>query len=332
MKYYTRVKQAEKDKIIKLYNNGWGVKRIARRLKRSHKTISRAIKRAGLKVKSSVEVSRKHFLNENYFQIIDSFEKAYWLGWLWSDGNIKNGTITINLSRKDRYILKRFNTALESTYKIKNYVSILEDKKYKLSQLRIYSCKLINQLKNIGFVENKGKSANIPKIPLEFMPGFILGEFEGDGSVSICKNCCSGRINIFDTYDICMFIKNYIDQTFGRDIGSIRKCNSNVYDYTVSVGKDLLDIYELLYNKAKMFLNRKRNKFHKLFIKLKNRKNHSTSKFRGVSFHKSYGKFASAFQYKGQRWISFHDDEIEAAKHYDVRAKAILGKKAVTNF
>jgi hypothetical protein len=38
--------------------------------------------------------NRKYFIDENYFEFINSEEKAYWLGWIASDGHLsKKGTV-----------------------------------------------------------------------------------------------------------------------------------------------------------------------------------------------------------------------------------------------
>jgi len=54
-----------------------------------------------------------------------------------------------------------------------------------------------------------------------------------------------------------------------------------------------------------------------------------TSKYKGVFFHKKRGKWASSFDYK---WIGYFDDEIEAAKAYDVKALERYGEFAKINF
>ena len=52
---------------------------------------------------------RIYTLNENYFEQIDTQEKAYFLGFLWADGCNCNGVIHLVLQEKDKYILEKFN-------------------------------------------------------------------------------------------------------------------------------------------------------------------------------------------------------------------------------
>ena len=64
-------------------------------------------------------------INEDYFDVIDSEDKAYFLGLLFADGcNIRCGgkhIVRIRLQEKDKYILDRFKVImllrLESMYK-----------------------------------------------------------------------------------------------------------------------------------------------------------------------------------------------------------------------
>lgn len=48
-------------------------------------------KRNSIKNSERLGASRKHHFNENYFKCIDSEDKAYWLGFLYADGNVSWG-------------------------------------------------------------------------------------------------------------------------------------------------------------------------------------------------------------------------------------------------
>ena len=53
---------------------------------------------------------RKYTINQNYFEIIDTEEKAYWLGFLYADGSVtKDRVITLQLSICDIEVVKNFN-------------------------------------------------------------------------------------------------------------------------------------------------------------------------------------------------------------------------------
>ena len=68
-------------------------------------TIQRWLKELGCK-----RERRIYQVNENYFESIDSDEKAYWLGFLSADGYIHEGrnTITLELQESDRFHIEKF--------------------------------------------------------------------------------------------------------------------------------------------------------------------------------------------------------------------------------
>lgn len=40
---------------------------------------------------------RKYYFDFNYFQTIDTSEKAYWLGFMYADGSVRNNTLRVGL-------------------------------------------------------------------------------------------------------------------------------------------------------------------------------------------------------------------------------------------
>ena len=60
---------------------------------------------------------------------------------------------------------------------------------------------------------------------------------------------------------------------------------------------------------------------------------HSTSRFKGVYFHKQTGKWVATIGYNGKTiHLGSFDDEIEAAKAYDRKARELFGEFAYLNF
>ena len=67
-------------------------------------------------------------LNEHYFQEIDTEAKAYFLGFILTDGNIfkesgssnRQSSISITQSCKDKYILEKFLKEVGSTARVRN--------------------------------------------------------------------------------------------------------------------------------------------------------------------------------------------------------------------
>jgi hypothetical protein len=84
---------------------------ISKILKCSHNTIVRVLIRNGCILRpKSKHTNLKYSINENYFKIIDTQKKAYFLGLLYSDGTLclKDKLVAISLSEKDGYIIDEF--------------------------------------------------------------------------------------------------------------------------------------------------------------------------------------------------------------------------------
>ena len=78
-------------------------------------TLSRYLKKEEIEVKK-INLKRYSY-NEDYFQVIDSENKAYWLGFIYADGSIssQNGRYSFELSLKGEDInhLHKFNSFMK---------------------------------------------------------------------------------------------------------------------------------------------------------------------------------------------------------------------------
>ncbi|NCD06244.1 MAG: hypothetical protein EOL97_09000 [Spirochaetia bacterium] len=130
--------------------------------------------------------------NIRYFQIIDTHEKAYLLGFIAADGCIQsNGNssygLSITLHSKDRIILEILKKELDSTCNIQHITTKMSnsDRKKDHVRLAIFNIDLYNDILQYGITPKKSLTmANIiPNIPKEFRKSFMLGYFDGDGCV-----------------------------------------------------------------------------------------------------------------------------------------------------
>lgn len=120
-------------------------------------------------------------LNRNYFSDIDTAEKAYFLGWIASDGSIGKDGIQIQLHGKDEHILRDLASLL---YNDKKLFYRKNDNKI---TLQISSTQMANDVRRHLKLELGKKSSllSFPELDSENLDySFIRGYFEGDGYIS----------------------------------------------------------------------------------------------------------------------------------------------------
>ena len=139
--------------------------------------------------------SHQLYFDHNYFEKIDTKEKAYWLGFIYADGCIsisRNNMFEIKLAIKDIEVLESFKNDIRSEHQIGVYTSNNGyNKGLQYCRFGIDSKELCKQLINLGVNTHKTESCNFPNeniLPEQFIWDFIRGYFDGDGSVYISNN------------------------------------------------------------------------------------------------------------------------------------------------
>ena len=198
-------------------------------------------------------------LNERYFEKIDTSNKAYWLGFIASDGYVgeKKGekVLRLFLSSKDRKHLEKFKKEIKYEGPIYDGI-IRKSRNYFYSILQICSYQMVQNLIIYGIVSNKTKILRRPNIDKKYYNHWIRGLFDGDGSVSILKK---GHVagEFFGTKDVMKFVVENIPGT-----NTISK-KKNCFGWYHSFGGNGTSrkIYEYLYKDAETFLERKKRIF-----------------------------------------------------------------------
>lgn len=163
-------------------------KQIAEKLNRTPQAVQLKANKIGLKK------PEKYIYNKQFFKNIDTEEKAYWLGFFFSDGYVQktdtNGEAAIMLGVRDKEHLKKFNKSIEGNVQVTTSIrgsGFSDSKKYEMAVIRLYSSELVNDLIALGCVPNKSKIIKFPKIEKRFIWSFVRGFFDGDGSITLNK-------------------------------------------------------------------------------------------------------------------------------------------------
>lgn len=142
-------------------------------------------------ISSSKSSSRRYTLNENIFEIIDTEEKAYWLGFLLADGSIcvrKNtgqSTIKISLASIDKNHIQKFLDFVGCDMPIRTYMvgNGANDNLSESCEVTITSKKIVSDLAKLGIGPKKSFTVEIPKVAEHLVKHLVRGIWDGDGSV-----------------------------------------------------------------------------------------------------------------------------------------------------
>lgn len=254
--------------VRELYGDHVPIYKIAKKLGTTHRNVRKKL----LELNVNLRGNRWHDYDENYFSVIDSEKKAYWLGFLYADGNVysdgyKIHSVTIKLSSNDRSHLDRFRDAIGYTGNIKDRSAMSSfprkeyNKVHSTSQLRITSKKMFDDLIHAGCHCNKSLILSFPKtehVPEQYINHFIRGYFDGDGCICVSNESC--QITFLGTKKFLARVQNILITEVGVGKTKISKKN-RIYSIHWGGNLQCQKIGEYLYNNATIWLDRKREKF-----------------------------------------------------------------------
>ena len=273
-----------KKEIFSEFEKGKSIKSLGKKYKVNWSTISNRLIEEGMYLRKDRFV---HQFDESFFETIDSPKKSYWLGWMYSDGivqinkNTRQKTITLELSQKDTDIMKDFKNDLKSNMSLR----LIKHKGYTNSKGKVVpktenyrfsftSEKMFNDLGKLGVIPRKSLTLKFPdekQVPDKFIEPFMLGYFEGDGSITkqLRKRVSTFRLgmNIVGTKEFCigyqqqlkLIFKNYgLDEKI--NIRKENRTDSNTYLLSVGSISTVLVWFDSLYSSQNSIMERKKNK------------------------------------------------------------------------
>jgi hypothetical protein len=259
-----------KDIIID-YENGLSVPKISQKYRLNTRKISQTLLENNLKIRGR----RKFFYDEDFFENIDTNLKAYWLGFLFADGcvrNIKGGyCLKIKLSILDENHLFSFLKHIGSNQKeLRTETSKFKGKNGKYYEsigkaININSRKIVKDLVKLGCGQNKTNIIEFPKINEGLIPSFILGYFDGDGCITQKKVKNQIYYCVTFTCGSKPFLEKIKEELLKIGLNSISQYDyKTFYRLQISNKIDLLKIKSYYYDNNDFYLQRKKNKFDKL--------------------------------------------------------------------
>lgn len=208
-------------------------------------------------------------LKHDFFSVIDSEEKAWLLGFLFTDGSVRkvgnSYQIRLSIQLLDEEIIDKIKKWLEIDTKTKY------DKREKKEccGIEIASQKMFEDLANYGIVPNKTHVINklyLEKIPEQFQRAYIRGLFDGDGGISFTGNInevsCDFTSYFYETVEEFQL---FIDKQIGKEKHNKIAKMTNKSRCAWRGRQQVIKILSWLYDDSSVYLKRKYDKY--LWIK-----------------------------------------------------------------
>lgn len=226
----------------------------------SESTLFRRLKQLGIKIPNYHNQLK---FDNTVFDKIDSEEKAYWLGFIYADGNISsnNNSLTINLSAKDKEHLEKFNNFIKNTKSVREFNTKTNGKEYPTCQIIVTNKHFKERLIELGVCPKKSLVLTFPPIDIFVNPklivDFIRGYVDGDGCLTFSYG---GRLqmNILGTKEFLEGIMKIFPDKF--TINKVKRLETNVWALR-NCGENADYVATKLYKEAKVFMNRKQERF-----------------------------------------------------------------------
>ncbi len=258
-----------KQEIISKYVNGSTNKDLSIEYQIHRDTILKILKRANVSLRQKF---RKKQLDERLFEQIDTQEKSYFLGLVYSDGNLFKYDIEICLVKSDEQLLEDISNYIygQSYLKYRSVRDITIGDKTFISneQVRfsISSKKITEDLMKIGLHPNKSLTIVFPEILKDnedLTRHFIRGFFDGDGCLHIDKKIGNDVVSITTNHQMCVDLKTEISKYLNINV-CVRsnQTKQNVESISITGRKQIKAFLDWIYKDATLKLGRK----HQLYL------------------------------------------------------------------
>ena len=192
--------------------------------------------------------------NRHIFDIIDSNEKAYWLGFIVADGylNEDKNMLRIKLGNKDKNHLIKFINFLGGD------ISMLKSEIHNTTgntewYVSTYAPQICNALNNLKVEQGKSGKEKIPPIEEKYYRDFIRGLWDGDGFIRESLN----GIGLVSSYECLSFVQLIFEKELNvKPLKIYSHYNTYKIEYR-STKKAIPLILNYLYQSGDVALDRK---------------------------------------------------------------------------
>ncbi len=220
----------------------------------------------GMKGKSR----RRYAVDLNYFETIDSPDKAYFLGFIAADGCVRKPAhgplaLTIKVSSKDEEVLIKFVGRLKSDLPVSrtSYKTPWKAVAKEASFVNVISTKVCADLAKYNITERKTRTFTPARFPENLMPHYMRGFFDGDGTVykvgaKSGNNPSDYRLAISVNSSTGLFFQNYLRRN-GVKCTLVEDKGSSLFQLRISDTVSKHKFVKLIYSDPRgLYLTRKK--------------------------------------------------------------------------
>lgn len=216
--------------------------------------------------------------NKDYFEDINTKNKAYWLGFLYADGYVSTGDRWgLELQLADKHHMKNFIGDFDCNINIRERTR----EGHSFCSFMIKNPKMYNDLVNHGVAPNKTHCLEFPSNDIlnsEYVSHFIRGFFDGDGCIfwkKYLRTKNNWKTSFYSVRKevsiVCKsegFLDGIINELARNNIKSKKYYNpkDDLPTLRISDYENILKFYEYIYKDSTEMnrLDRKYNKFNEL--------------------------------------------------------------------
>lgn len=181
--------------------------------------VAKELRYRGQIIRKRYRHQAKYTVNENFFSVIDTPEKAMVLGFWYSDGNVhvreRKGSVS-SVAQKEEELpyIEKIKEYLEYNGPIRHFTNKFERKYISLA---IHHPKIAQDLITLGCYPRKSLTLKFPtdkQVPNSLLRDFVRGLFDGDGGFreAVVKNGYKTfGIGFGMSYDMAVGFQKYIE-------------------------------------------------------------------------------------------------------------------------
>lgn len=265
--------------IVDMYKAGVSAPQIAIRYNVAHTIILKILEKRGCDRRNADDTHRKYAIVEDYFDTIDTPEKAYILGFIYADGcNLKYANyVSIDINTKDINILQKISARIYMDNphdRIRNYKRSREykgqQKIFYSSVLSLNSKHICNVLDKLGCEPRKSLTATFPDwlTDKELQRHFIRGYYDGDGGLHLSNiKGRSANAAIVGTVNFINTLSNILKNEINVNI-HLKIINKNLHRCHISGNQQAKRFLDWLYKDSTIHLDRKYNIYQELITNM----------------------------------------------------------------